>query len=143
MANTNIMNKNISVSGVNSSTNYTKQRAFYIDFAFHANRPGKHVFFKLPDDEYFTGLKVFVVNGLNFEQGDIEGELKFIVGTDEICGFEASKLQHGGASFECHGYVSNSKGSQVELEVFERSIFYGKILVIIETVPVEQFVTNG
>lgn len=139
-----ITNKNISVPGVNSATNYVQERAFLLDMGVNADvsATGTHDLVKLPAGEALTGLKVIVIGGAT-SSGSATAQFKVNGSNINSTALALAGLAEGMVhSFNVAGIKAYGENT-LQLTVASASYTGGKLLIIAETIPAEMFVTNG
>lgn len=146
MANADITNKDITVPGVNSATNFIKSTAFELDFAVVSDivAVGTHDLIDIPAGETLVGLKVIVVGAVTSGGA---GTVQFKVGGNTI---NSTALALAGLA---KGFVHNlvvtgvnaySDGTvPIQLTVGTAALTGGKLLCIAETIPGDMFITAG
>lgn len=139
-----ITNKNIAVPGVNSATNFVRERAFLLDMDTTAEiaAVGTHDLVKLPAGEALTGLKVIVIAPAT-SGGAATAQFKVNGASVNSTALALAGLGEG--MVHCFG-VSGVKAygeNTLQLTVGTAAYTGGKLLVIAETIPAEMFVTNG
>lgn len=139
-----ITNKNITVPGVNSATNFVKQYAYLLDMTTFSEiaEVGTHDLAKLPAGEALVGLKAVVIDkmtsgGAATAQFKVNGAV--INSTALALSGLADGLTH---NFNVSGIAAYGKNT-LQLTVGTAAFTGGKLLVVAETLPAEMFVTNG
>ncbi len=139
-----ITNKNITVPGVNSTTNFIKQYAFMLDMTTNAEiaEVGTHDLAKLPAGEALVGLKIVVIDkaasgGAATAQFKVNGSA---VNTSAIA--LASLADGFTHNFNVAGIAAYGENT-LQLTVAGAAYTGGKFLVVAETLPAEMFVTAG
>jgi hypothetical protein len=146
-----ITNINLRVPGVNSATNYLRQRAYTVDFATLSGiaAVGTHDIIKLPKGEALQALRVVAIesaasggaatlqfkiafNGtaanVNSTAVAVAGLAKGMVQNMPVTGIKAVDSEYEGV---------------LQMVVGSAAYTGGKFLLIVETLPAEAFVTNG
>jgi hypothetical protein len=139
-----ITNKNISVPGVNSNTNFLKQYAFLLDFGTFAEiaEVGTHDFAKLPAGEALMTLKVVVVDKVT-SSGAATAQFKVNGTAVNTTAVSLAGLAEGYAhNLNVSGVAAYGENT-LKLTVGTAAYTGGKLLVVAETLPAELFVTNG
>lgn len=139
-----ITNKNITVPGVNSATNFIKQYALLLDMNTMSEiaETGTHDIFKFPEGEALMGLKVVVIEkaasgGAATAQFKVNGSA---VNTTAIA---LSALAEGFThNLNAAGIAAYGENT-LQLTVGGAAYTGGKFLVVAETLPAEMFVTAG
>lgn len=139
-----ITNKNISVPGVNSATNFIKQYAFELDMNTMSEiaATGTHDIAKLPDGEALVGLKIVVIEkatsgGAATAQFKVNGNA--IHSTALALAGLADGFTH---NYNVSGIAAYGENT-LQLVVGAAAYTGGKLLVIAETLPAKMFVTAG
>lgn len=146
-----ITNINLNVPGVNSATNYLREKAFVIDFSTQAGiaAVGTHDIIKLPKGEALQALRVIALeSAASTGAATLQFKLAFngTAGTVNGTAVNLAGLAKGVAQ---NMTVSNIKSFDSEYEgvlqmvVGTAAYTGGKFLLIAETIPAEDFVTNG
>jgi hypothetical protein len=138
-----ITNKNIRVDGVNSATNFIKQYAYLLDMNQFAeiSEVGTHDIVNLPPGEALLGVKVIVVDKMTSGGA---ATLQFKVNGSAV---NSTALGLAGLS---DGFVHNLNvagisaygENKLQLTVGTAAYTGGKLLIIAETLPAKQFVSN-
>jgi hypothetical protein len=139
-----ITNKNISIPGVNSATNFALERAYMLDFGVNADIAdvGTHDLVKLPDGEALTGLKVIVIEPA---ASGGAATAQFKVNGSAVNSTAIALAGMGEGMVQCFS-VSGVKAygeNTLQLTVGSAAYTGGKLLVIAETIPAKMFVTAG
>lgn len=144
-------NINFSVPGVNSATNYLRQKAYCFDFATRAGigATGTHDIIKLPKGEALQAVRVIALEtatsggaatlqfklAFNGTAGNINTSTIALTGLAK--GVTQNVVVTGIKSFD-----SEYEGV-IQMTVGGAEYTGGKFLLILETIPAEAFVTNG
>lgn len=139
-----ITNKNITVAGVNSATNYIKQYAYLLDMNTLSEiaETGTHDLVKLPDGEALVGLKVVVIEKAT-SGGAATAQFKVNGNAINTSAIALSGLSTGFThNYNVSGIESYGEKT-LQLTVGGSAYTGGKLLVIAETLPAKMFVTAG
>ena len=139
-----ITNKNIAVPGVNSATNFVRERAFMLNMDTTAEiaATGTHDLVKLPAGEALIGLKVIVIAPVT-SGGAATAQFKVNGNAINSSALALAGLGEGMVqTFGVAGVKAYGENT-LQLTVGTAAYTGGKLLVIAETIPAEMFVTNG
>lgn len=139
-----ITNKNITVPGVNSATNFVKQYAYLLDMTTFSEiaEVGTHDLAKLPAGEALVGLKAVVINKMT-SGGAATAQFKVNGAAINSTALALSGLTDGLThNFNVSGIAAYGENT-LQLTVGTAAFTGGKLLVVAETLPAEMFVTNG
>jgi hypothetical protein len=146
-----ITNINLNVPGVNSATNYLRQKAYCIDFATQSGiaATGTHDIIKLPKGEALQAVRVIALeSAASTGSATLQFKLSFN-GTAGNVNASAIALAGLAKGVSQNMNVSGIKTFDAEYEgilqmtVSAAAYTAGKFLLILETIPAEAFVTNG
>lgn len=138
-------------NGVNQDTNFTKQYAFTIDAAANSAMlaTGTHDLAVIPAGEAVTAVKVFVLTGAaSSGAATVQFKLDF-GGTAEAVNSTAGDIANLAAGDIAAMPVSGIKAFDTEAEcvlqmaVGTAALTAFKFLLVVETVPVKEFITRG
>jgi hypothetical protein len=145
-----ITNKNLQIPGVNSNTNYKIERAYLLNFGTNAEvaEVGTHDLQKIPAGEAVVGFKIVSVDTVTSGgAGTVQFKLKngTAVGNLNSSTVALASLAQGMAhSINVNGINTYGENDNVlQLTVGTANLTGGKLLIIVETLPVKSFITNG
>jgi len=152
MASADITSKDTSVKGVNSPTNYIRSEAHLID---GVENPGilaadTHSLFVIPKGNAIVGLKVVALSDTT-SAGSATVTFKVKVGTETATAVGSAIAKANLAAGFVHNlavatlaYGSGSSDDiTIQMTVGTAALTAAKLLVIVDTVPVEMFMTAG
>jgi hypothetical protein len=145
-----LTNRNYQVPGVNSDTNYLKQRAFMLDLGDAAIAAvDTHDFATIPAGEAIANLRIVVLEAVTSSGS---GTLQFKASFNKVAeALHQSALAVANlAAGDVHNVaVAGVKGVDMayegvlQLTVGSAALTGGKVLVIVETLPAADFVRKG
>lgn len=143
-----VTNRNLSIPGVNSATNFKTERAFLLDFGNLADIGGigVHDLVKLPAGEALVGLRAIAVTGA-VSGGAATVQFGFkLEDKSEVLNSEAIGVSGLGAGYvydiPVNGVVSYGE-CILQMTVGGAALTGGQVILIAESIPVDMFVQNG
>lgn len=139
------------VNGVNQDTNYKKQYAFCIDTAEYSGMQatGTHDIAVIPAGEAVTGLTIFVLtSAASSGSATVQFKLDFD-GTAEAVNSTAlaiANLAAGDiADLSVNGIKAfdTAKECTLQFTVGTAALTAGKFLIVVDTIPVAEFINKG
>lgn len=139
-----ITNKNILIPGVNSATNFVQEYAVELDLGAMAEiaATGTHDLLKLPAGVALVGLKAVVVDAVTSGGA---GTVQFKVNGSAVNSTALSIAQLAKGMVHTMGVngIAAYGENTLQLTVGTAALTGGKVLLIVETLPVDMFVTAG
>lgn len=146
-----ITNKNLRIPGVNQDTAYIKQRSYLLDGAIDAAvlATGTHSIIALPKGEAVTKLRLVAIDAAA-SGGSATVQFKVAYGqTAEAINSTAVAVANLGAGdvyeFPVNGVkgYDAATGAVLQMTVGTAALTAAKFLLIVETLPVNEFMTMG
>lgn len=139
-----ITNKNITVPGVNSTTNFVKQYALLLDMNTMSEiaETGTHDIFALPPGEALVGLKIVVIEKAT-SGGSATAQFKVNGSAVNTTALALAALADGFTHNLNVAGIAAYGENKIQLTVGSAAYTGGKFLVVAETLPAEMFVTAG
>jgi hypothetical protein len=139
-----ITNKNIQIPGGNSATNYKIERAYMLDFGTNAEiaATGTHDLVKLPAGEAVVGFKIVAVEGAA-SGGAATAQFKLNGSAINSSAIALAALADGMVHNVNVSGIAAYGENTLQLTVGGAAYTAGKLLVIVETLPVDMFVNAG
>lgn len=146
-----ITNQNIRVPGVNAAGSFVKQQSYVVDFATISGIAaiGTHDIIKLDKGDALVGVRVFAIEGVA-SSGAATLQLKLAFnGTAANINSSAVALAGLAKGFVQNFPVTGIKSFDndyegvIQMVVGTAAYTGGKLLLVVDTIPAEAFVTCG
>lgn len=145
-----VTNKNLRLNGINQLTNFVEQNAYLLDFTeIGVTATGTHDLIDIPAGTAVVKLKLFAVEGVT-SGGSATLQFKVHDGNtaDNInsTALAIANLADGDVTEivvnGTKGIVSE-KGGKLQLAIGTAALTGGKVVMVVETIPILKFLLNG